>query len=179
MVPGTDRHPYAAHARSGRQVALALARRDGPATTALRLARRAGTAECARIELPAGAAARTVDRDGRFKLTGAASVTALLDWEPGALAVAFDGPWALLTQGPGMAGAPRRRNGSLAQLVRLASGVERICLAPAHVHRLGVGDDRVVLMAPVPATGGLLVVAPTVALAGAPARFLTGVAGVA
>jgi hypothetical protein len=34
-------------------------------------------------------------------------------------------------------------------------------------------------MAPVPATGGLLVVAPTVALAGAPARVLTGVAGVA
>ena len=130
--------------------------------------------------LPAGAATRQLDADGRMKLGGDLCLSELLGWAPGALEVRCDGPWLVLTQPADLVGARRARNSSCATFsaTQTAKGaVERLGLAPAQRQRVATAGCASVLAIPVPENSTLLLVNPVAVLEGAPESVRTLVPG--
>src|SRR5690606_38162202 len=96
------------------------------------------------IDVPVAAPAapqvaiRTLDSGGRFRL----DTVSELGWEPGVvLAVSFDGPWMVITPGPGETKASRRVSFDKSQRLSIPHGLRA---------RLGVaaGSDLVVRLYP-------------------------------
>ena len=127
--------------------------------------------------LPAGACTRVVDAAGRIKLGRGFTLSGILGWEPGDLSVQADGRWLILTpQAHDAPAVPRKRFSSLARFTRDGAGTERLCLAPAHKGRLLSGEDRSILIIPLPASSTLLLADPLVCLIGAPPSVLAATA---
>jgi len=123
------------------------------------------------VALPAGAATRRLDGDGRIKLGGDLCLSELLGWAPGALEVRCDGRWLVLTQPADLVGARRTRDSSHATFssTPTAKGaVERLALPPAQRQRVTSGSCASVLAIPVPGNCALLLVNPVAVLEAAP-----------
>jgi hypothetical protein len=113
-------------------------------------------------------AIRTVDADGRIKLSRGGLLSSSLEWRPGCLEVFCDGPWLVLSQPGELVGATRARNSQRAAFSCDAKGVERVGLSPAHLARVATLAGREVLLIPAPETGALIIASPLVALASLP-----------
>jgi len=122
-------------------------------------------AQCARERhdsahvFPHGTHTRRVDSDGRVKFESR-FITELLGWAPGGLHSVLTDGWLLLTQPREVLDAPQVRSGFFAGFTSTTKGVERISLRGWHIAALGVGDDRNVVIAPLPHAGALALVAP-------------------
>ena len=164
-----DRFAHQARLRRLGRLGVAPESADAPAHLSL-LRERKGLPS-APAELPAEAATRALDADGRMKLGGDLCLSELLGWAPGGLEVQCDGWWLVLTQPADLVGAHRARNSSCASfsVTKTAKGtVERLALPPAQRKRVTSGDCASMLAIPVPATSTLLLVNPVALLEAAP-----------
>jgi hypothetical protein len=125
------------------------------------------TAATAPATLPLGAQTRKLDPEGRLKLAGDGRIGTLLGWQDGGLDVVMSAGWAVVRQPSCHVGYRPKRYSSLASFV-VSGSCERIGFKPAHLSQLGVTGGSHVLVAPIPDTGTLLVVDPSVCLIGAP-----------
>ena len=120
-------------------------------------------------QFPCGVEARVVDDDGRLRPQFAAGqVCDLLGWQSGVLATTLINGWLVLTQRPEHVGARRGRNNDKAGFTVGSSGVERICLRPAHMLHLDTNAGGLLLLAAIPDEGAVVIVNPLLIAAQAP-----------
>ena len=114
-----------------------------------------------RLEVPP--VTRAIGPTGRIRVVvGGRTLTELLGWEPGALAPALEGPWAVLR--PSASPAPRRRlDGTCAYL---EDG--RLRVTSALCRHLGLDYGREVALLVCPRAGALALCDPARLLLGAP-----------
>ncbi len=146
---------------------------DSPSLTVVR----AAAAPC-EASFPLGVSARIVDHAGRLKpqLT-AGALTELLGWQDGVLDATMVDGYLALTQRPEQVGAPRGRSSAKVGFTATRTGVQRICLRPAHLIQMDATAGDVLVIAAIPDRGALVVVNPTV-LAGFAPRHVLSLVGV-
>ena len=125
-------------------------------------------------EFPAGVVARCLDESRRLRpnLPGG-QLTRLLGWQPGALGTTLVDGWIALVQRPEHVGARRSRSSHLAGFTAGASGCERIALRLAHLLHLDAVPGTLLMLAPVPDRGAVVIVNPLLIVRIAPTHICT------